>query len=89
MSMSYVTIQAIEQALLDKANATYNQCETNVFWRHHLQEFKKSLAPRLSISAWGVSRMGDNNQALLVSMRGRPTDDDLRELHELIRENAP
>lgn len=42
----------------------------------------------LSVGPWGVSRMADNDKALLVSFRARPTDDDLRNLHELIRSYA-
>lgn len=45
--------------------------------------------PKLSCGAWGVSRLADNAQALLVSLRGVPTDDDLRKLHELIGSHAP
>lgn len=42
----------------------------------------------LSVKPWGVSRMADNDKALLVSFRAPPTDDDLRNLHELIRSYA-
>jgi hypothetical protein len=31
---------------------------------------------------WGVSRVADNEQALLLSFDRRPTDDELRALHE-------
>lgn len=39
----------------------------------------------LSTFAWGVTRMGDNPKAVLVSFRSEPTDDDLRALHEALR----
>lgn len=39
----------------------------------------------LSTFAWGVTRMGDNPKAVLVSFRSEPTDDDLRKLHEALR----
>lgn len=39
----------------------------------------------LSTFAWGVTRMGDNPKAVLVSFRSEPTDDDLRTLHEALR----
>lgn len=42
----------------------------------------------LSTYAWGVSRMGDNPKAVLVSFRSEPSDDDLRTLHEALRPSS-
>jgi len=36
---------------------------------------------------WGVSRMADNDQAVLVSFAEPLTDDQLRGLHDLIKDN--
>lgn len=37
----------------------------------------------------GVSRMADNGQAILVVFRDRPSDDELREFHEFVRDFEP
>lgn len=37
------------------------------------------------LRAIGVSRVGDNEQSLLVSFSAKPTDDDLRKLHDHLR----
>jgi hypothetical protein len=37
----------------------------------------------------GVSRVADNDRALLVSFRGQPTDDALRALHETLKALVP
>lgn len=59
-----------------------------------LLEVKRPVTPHapgqverinLSTFAWGVTRMGDNPKAVLVSFRSEPTDDDLRALHEALR----
>lgn len=36
----------------------------------------------------GVSRVADNDKVLLVSFHQKPSDYELREFHELIRENS-
>lgn len=36
------------------------------------------------LRVWGVSRMADNEKALLVSFNRRLTDDEMRFLHEVI-----
>lgn len=46
---------------------------------------RDAMRINLSTFAWGVSRVGDNPKAVLVSFRSEPTDDDLRALHEALR----
>ena len=36
------------------------------------------------LRAYGVTRMADNQQAVLVVFHRRPTDDELRSIHELL-----
>lgn len=40
----------------------------------------------MSMKVQGVSRVADNEKALLVSFTRRPTDDEIRTLHDLLRE---
>ncbi len=50
---------------------------------------KLDLAPEYwkqePLSVMGVSRLGDNDKALLVSFTRKPTDDELRRLHDRLR----
>lgn len=48
-----------------------------------LDPMKRSL-PRV----WGVSRMFDNEQALLVSLDRKPTNDEMRDIHDLLAGRA-
>ncbi len=46
---------------------------------------KSAEDDRKSFGVMGVSRMFDNDRAVLISTRRRLTDDQLRELHEWLR----
>lgn len=48
------------------------------------QSPSETANPRL----WGVSRVADNEQAVLLSFDRRPTDDELRDIHERLRSAA-
>lgn len=50
-------------------------------------QFRKATSAKLK--AYGVSRLADNEQALLVSFSRRLTDDELRFLHEVIDRTCP
>lgn len=39
----------------------------------------------ISVNVMGVGRMFDNERALLVVFKGKPTDDDIRAVHERLR----
>ncbi len=44
---------------------------------------------RARLTCPGVSRMGDNDKAILVSFSRRLTDDELRFFHEVCQRSAP
>lgn len=51
------------------------------------RDMREGVFPRKSEQkVQGISRMADNNQALLISMAVEPTDDEIRELHDYLRE---
>jgi hypothetical protein len=39
------------------------------------------------LKVYGTGRVADNEQALLVMMSRKPTDDELREIHDVLREH--
>ena len=38
------------------------------------------------LKVYGTGRVADNEQVLLVMMSRKPTDDELREIHDILRE---
>lgn len=44
--------------------------------------------PELNAVCKGISRMGDNANALLLHFDRRPTDDEMRAVHEVVKEAA-
>lgn len=70
----------------DSAHETLPEIEAAIAALRSFRESGGDAAHiNLSTYAWGVSRMGDNPKAVLVSFRSEPTDEDLRALHEALR----